>query len=256
MILHLHDERVLQDHTERLGRLRDVCVRLSGSGRIGLSVHPHSRAVVQLNEKGLAFTSSKIDLDFILVAIDGAPVAIDGAPLSSAVLSVLNGELSLGRAIDLTFKRPTPPLPFHGIARKGIHKSVQYLLHEKQLEWLHANVFSGGRTLMRDKPAADAMKAHFHRTLREDTITPMWLDQERISSWLSARTKEEKDRRRAAQRVDKSTSAGSASASAPKKVPPKKRSRHEESDEESDSGGEVNSCSGSNADSGSETEEE
>ena len=256
VILHLHDERVLQDHKERLDRLRDVCVRLSGSGRIGLSVNPHSRAVVRMNEKGLAFISGKIDLAFVLVAIDGAPVAIDGAPLSSGVLSVLDGELSLGRAIDLTFKRPTPPLPLHGIARKGIHKSVQYLLHEKQLEWLHANVFSGGRTLMRDKPAADAMKAHFHCTLREDTMTPMWLDQEKISSWLSARTKEEKDRRRAAQRADKSTSAGSASASAPKKVHPKKRPRHEKNDEEGESGAEDSSCAGSNADSGSSDSEE
>jgi len=230
IILGLNDERVLQEYKDRISSLRDVFVRLRGRGCIGLSVDPQSHRVLELHEKGLAFLTGKIDRDFILVSVNGAPVSSDD-------LSLLEAELSSGSTLDLTFKRPLPQLPLHGIARKGIHKSVQFVLHEKQSDWLNQNVFADGRTLLRDKPAASAMKAHFHSTLREDTMTPMWLDQERISIWLSARVKEEKFRRKTAARTAKS-SGENGSAAATKKAPPKKRvhSDDEGSHESSDSG--------------------
>ena len=128
--------------------------------------------------------SGKIGKGFVLISIDGEPVTTNS-------LAILNAELSSNTVLILMFKRPQPPLPFHGIARKGIHKSVQYSLHVKQLEWLNANAFVGGQTRLRDKPASQAMKAHFCNTMREDTMTPMWLDQERVSNWLAARVKEE-----------------------------------------------------------------
>jgi hypothetical protein len=215
VILQSHDARALQEHKERIGRLSDVTVKLRGCGHVGLTVDPQSHAVVALHEKGLAYLSGKIDKDFIVTSINGAIVCSDQ-------LSRIDEELCAGQTLDLTFKRPAPPLPLHGIARKGIHKSVQYVLHEKQLDWLGKNAFSGGRALLRDKPAADAMKAYFHSTLREDTMTPMWLDQDRISTWLAARTREEKDRRKAASKAANSSGAGAGLAlgSASKKAPP------------------------------------
>ena len=76
------------------------------------------------------------------------------------------------------------------------------------------------------------MKAYFHSTSREDTMTPMWLDQDRISTWLAARNREEKDRRKAASKAVNSSGAGAGFAlgSASKKAPPA------EAIEESDDG--------------------
>jgi len=212
-ILQSHDARTLQEHKERINRLSDVTVHLRGYGRVGMKVDSQSNSVAELNEKDLAFLSGKIDKGFIVTSINGAIV-------SPNQLSLIDEELCAGKTLDITFKRPAPPLPLHGIARKGIHKLVPYFLHEQQLDWLGKNVYSGGRALLRDKPAADAMKAFFHSTLREDTMTPMWLDQDRISTWLSARVREEKDRRKAALKAAKSSGPGFASASASKKAPP------------------------------------
>ena len=188
-------------------------MQLRGCGRVGMKVDSQSNSVAELNEKDLAFLSGKIDKGFIVTSINGAIV-------SPNQLSLIDEKLCAGKTLDITFKRPAPPLPLHGIARKGIHKLVPYFLHEQQLDWLGKNVYSGGRALLRDKPAADAMKAFFHSTLREDTMTPMWLDQDRISTWLSARVREEKDRRKAALKAAKSSGPGFASASAIQKAPP------------------------------------
>jgi hypothetical protein len=226
IILQAHDAVTLQEHRERLSHLRDVCVKLRGAGRVGLTVNPRTHAVTELEETGISFLSGKIGKDFLLMSIDGEPVTTNS-------LAILNAKLSSNAVLTLMFKRPQPLLPFHGIARKGIHKSVQYSLHVRQLEWLNANAFVDGQTRLRDKPATQAMKAHFCNTMREDTMTPMWLDQERISSWLAARVKEEKNRRKAGRAATFSHS-GSASATHAA-VSYKKRGRcDEESNEESD----------------------
>ena len=230
-------------------KIRVPVGNLRGCGLVGLSVDQQSHSVVEMHEKGLTYLSAKIGLDFTLVTIGSETV-------SSATLSVLDRELSSGEKLELTFRRPAPPLPLHGIARKGIHKSVQYVLHKKQLEWLETNVFAGGRTLQRDKSAAEAMKAFFHSTMREDTMTPMWLDEERISSWLSARVREEKDRRKSAKyvaKVAKSTSASAAAASA-STTASKKRARPGDSTDESDNGSAPGDGGSSSSESDSEVE--
>jgi hypothetical protein len=191
--------------------------------------------VTELDETGVSFLSGKIGKDFVLMSIDGEPA-------TTKSIAIINVELSSNAALTLLFKRPQPPLPFHGIARKGIHKSVQYSLHARQLEWLNANAFVGGQTRLRDRPAFLAMKAHFCNTMREDTMTPMWLDQERISNWLAARVKEEKNRRKAG-RAATFSHAGSASATRAAVSSKKRRRSDEQADSNEESDEEINSAS-------------
>jgi hypothetical protein len=149
-----------------------------------------SHVVVSLDTHGLAFLSGRIEPGFILMAIGDQPVNED-------TLKLLQVNIPVASTLDLIFKRMLPPLPLHGIARAGIHKRVKHVMHFEQLQWLNANVFADGRALMREKTAAEAMKVFFRKRMRDDTMTPMWLDQDQISSWLCVRVKEEKDRRKA-----------------------------------------------------------
>ena len=158
----------------------------------------------------------------------------------------------LGSALKLSFKRPVPPLPIHGIARSGIHKRVEHAMHREQVGWLNANVFADSLVLMRDKPAAVAMKAHFRRRMRDDTLTPMWLDQYKIASWLCDRKKDEKYRQKVAkkERNAKATVHGLAQL---KLTGSKKRSRSSDNEAESDersSAGGTSSSEGSSEDEG------
>jgi hypothetical protein len=47
------------------------------------------------------------------------------------------------------------------------------------------NAFKEGRYLMRPPTAWAAMQAHFSAKLREDTMTPMWLEKGQIGKWLA-----------------------------------------------------------------------
>jgi len=191
--------------------------------------------------------SGKIGKGFVLVSIDGEPV-------TTGNFAILNTELSSSAVLTLIFKRPQPTLPFHGIARKGIHKSVQYSLHARQLEWLNANAFVGGQTRLRDRPAFLAMKAHFCNTMRKDTMTPMWLDQDRISNWLAVRVKEEKNRRKAG-RAATFSHTGSASATRAAVSSKKRRRSDEQLDSNEESDEEINSASESGSSSESDAGE-
>ena len=95
-------------------------------------------------------------------------------------MSELSGIMAAGSSKILTLRRPRPPIPFHGAARKGLHKKAQFKMHAEQEKWLKANAFVGGRSLLRPKDAWMGMKAHFSGQLRVGTMTPMWLEKDQI----------------------------------------------------------------------------
>ena len=171
-------------------------VNILGTGNAGLQIDPDQHVVASIDSEGLAFLSGRIDIGFVLTAIANGPV-------NEETQKLLSGSIVLGSALKLSFKRPVPPLPLHGIARSGIHKRLKHVMHREQVGWLNANVFADGLVLMRDKPAAVAMKAHFRRRMRDDTLTPMWLDQYKIASWLCDRKKDEKYRQKVAKKERK-----------------------------------------------------
>jgi hypothetical protein len=105
---------------------------------------------------------------------------VNGANACTATINVQKQQLLSGATLALVFLRPQAPLPLHGIARKGIHKSVRYILQHEQLQWLSRYAFAGGRALLRDKEAAVVMKSHFHSRMRDDIHAPMCLDQGKI----------------------------------------------------------------------------
>jgi len=86
---------------------------------------------------------------------------------------------------------------------------------------------SFGRTL--GEPALEAMKAAFAEQIRIDTMTPMWLSKDQISTWRAAQVKDEKNKSRLGREASKDGEAGGAvvvpSAGAAPAPPPSKRTK-------------------------------
>ena len=85
---------------------------------------------------------------------------------------------------------------------------------------------SFGRTL--GQPALEAMKAAFADQIRIDTMTPMWLSKDQISTWRAAQVKDEKAARRLGRKAEKGEGgvAGEVpSAGAAPAPPPSKRTK-------------------------------
>ena len=103
----------------------------------------------------------------------------------------------------MTFARPPPDIPLHGSARIRIHKPVRHVMLPEQKAWLETNVFADGKRLYgaRDKSAYSAMRAAFHDRIRLDTMTPLWLEQKHISTWLAKCVKDEKQKRTTARKA-------------------------------------------------------
>ena len=236
-MLKASDELYIEQNLKRLRSLRCVRVSLHGNaearfgGRsLGLHFNKDSDkevwTVISIDERSLCFFSGRIDCGFVLVSINGADAC-------TATMHVLKEQLLPGKALELVFLRPQAPLPLHGIARKGIHKSVRYILHHEQLQWLNQFAFSGGRALLRDKEAAIAMKSYFHNKMRDDIHAQMWLDQGKFATWLAARVKDEEERRRALKRT---ASSGTGRSGGEKRKISRDKSESE-SDDDSDNSG-------------------
>ena len=86
---------------------------------------------------------------------------------------------------------------------------------------------SFGRTL--GQPALEAMKAAFAEQIRIDTMTPMWLSKDQISTWRAAQVKDDVNKRRLGREASKDGEAGGAvvvpSAGAAPAPPPSKRTK-------------------------------
>jgi len=206
-ILKLRDSSSIAEYRGKLSQLRDLRVCLQGPGIVGLGIKRDGSSIVVefVDKRGLAFLSGMIDAGYVLLEINGLPVS----PIEHPQIP---SQIAASAILRLHFKRPPPPLPYHGMARKGIRKSRKYTMHPEQTAWLENFVFRDGVQLQRDKDAAGSMKKHFHSRLRGDTLTPMWLEQDAIASWLCARVRDEKDRRKAAKKEKKAQSKSSASA--------------------------------------------
>jgi len=90
---------------------------------------------------GLAELTGRISEDFVAVSYgDGAL----SSPGTSA--STFQKELLPGETLVTTSARLTPPVPYHGAARAGIHMKPRFKIHEAQLVRLERCVFNG-RTL-------------------------------------------------------------------------------------------------------------
>jgi len=150
------------------------------------------RLIVQAVHHGLAERTAQVAPGLVVLAIDGKEPSANGGELA--------GVLAEGATKVVTFGRPRPPISLHGRARKGLHKKPPFKMHPKQLKWLEENAFNGGRSQLRPKTAWVGMKAKFSRQLRLDTMTPMWLEKDQISDWLARQAKEEKERRKEAQK--------------------------------------------------------
>ena len=167
---------------------------------------------------GLAELSGRISEGFVAVSCgEGA----SSSPVASA--SAFPEELQPGETLVITFARPTPPVPYHGAARAGIHMKPRFKIkmHEAQLAWLERCVFNG-RKLSNAAPAWAAMQLEFAGILRIDPPSPMWLEKKQIAAWLAGKVKAEKATRRAASaQARKATTPAGPSAKGKRKAPAK-----------------------------------
>ena len=173
--------RVVEVHFRSLSeRPEPVGITLAESGGI------YSVAAVALHS--VAARSAQVSVGLVVMQIDGSK------PTSHDQLSGTVG----ATAMRVQFARPRPQIPYHGSARKGVHKEVRYQMTSEQRTWLESNVFKDGVRVrgMRDKGAFLAMKAAFSDRIRTDTMTPVWLEQSQIATWLAKQVKEEKEKRK------------------------------------------------------------
>ena len=161
-MLALSAEAHAEGYRERIANLRTVVVELKvtgSNGNIGIELEDSSDhgiiVVKSLPVSGLAFRSAQIQAGWILDAArtetKGTVTAVDNeAELIISTIDITStcfDEFKLmtpSQTLVLTFRLPAPDIPLHGIARKGLHKGVQFKFHEEQLAWLGAEVFADG----------------------------------------------------------------------------------------------------------------
>ena len=213
-MLALSAEAHAENYRQRIANLRTVVVKLKlngSNGNIGIELEEspdHGTVVKSLDVRGLAFQSAQIQAGWILEAArtetKGTVAAVDGE--GELVISTIDitstcfNELKLmtpSQTLVITFRLPAPDIPLHGIARKGLHKGVQFKFHEEQLAWLRTEVFADGKEKMRDKQAYETMRAHFDTRVRTDVLGPMWAPREQLGKWLADQKKIAKAARKA-----------------------------------------------------------
>ena len=214
-----------QEYARRLDELDKVKVELCGprsvgEARVGIELKKRERdgLFIVAAVSGLAELTGRISEGFVAVSYgDGA----SSSPVASA--SAFPEELLPGETLVITFARPTPPVPYHGAARAGIHMKPRFKMHEAQLAWLERCVFNG-RKLSNAAPAWAAMKLEFDGILRIDPPSPMWLEKKQIATWLAGKLKAEKATRRAASaQARKVPTPAGPSAKGKRKTPAAKR---------------------------------
>ena len=207
-----------------LGTVR-VALHSSSAAPLGLGMEQQGDSFVVSSVSGLALATAQVSVGFEVAGVcfgNGEDMRLPEGP------GELSTVLGAGRTVEVELRRPEPPIPYHGAARKGIHKQTRVKMAAGQLAWLKANVFYGGVARMHAAPAWVAMKAAFADQIRIDTMTPMWLSKDQISTWRAAQVKDEKAARRLGRKAEKGEGgvAGEVpSAGAAPAPPPSKRTK-------------------------------
>lgn len=192
------DGLAVQERIARVQALCEVKVILhaptaGGAKAIGISMERNDTDCFIVSAvSGLGEMSAKIEEGYVVSDIGGAP------PTDK---NELTKELLAGTSLTVTFRRPEPDIPFHGSARKGIHKQTRFKMLPEQEAWLNEYVFKDGRDHMRPSVAWNAMKSKFSGKIRVDTSTPAWLDKDQIAKWLASQVKKEKELRKEERRT-------------------------------------------------------
>ena len=197
---------------ERIARVQALCeVKVvlkapmgGGAKAIGISLEvDYAGCFIVSTLSGLGEGAATIEEGYVVLDIGGA---------SPTDTDELLKELPAGATLTVTFRRPEPEIPFHGSARKGIHKQTRFKMLPEQEAWLREYVFKDGRPHMRASEAWKAMKAKYSGKMRADTSTPAWLDKDQIATWLASQVKKEKDIRKDKQRKEDEAAQAQAQA--------------------------------------------
>lgn len=215
------DQLAIEGNRQRIKDLSKVVVELSAPAdapaAIGIEVEEVDGSIEVVSVTGLALESGLVQVGYVVVAVVEEAAQADMA----------FGELAAGQKIALAFRRPMPPIPYHGCARETIHKEPRFVMPREVEEWLRQNAYDHevGKDKMRPYVACCALKAHFEDCLRNDTGTPVWLELHVVAKWIAEQKKAEKEKRQMMR------AAGKAGRSSEKKS--KKPAERGTEDEES-----------------------
>ena len=238
--LSVMDDLAISQNQVRVRDLAVVKVILTApngqSAPIGIELEEEEGRFFVASVSGQALEAVFVKKGYLVVSI--------GDGLISVTKDALSGVLGAGSKLALTFRRPSPPIPFHGMAREIIHKEPRFVMHPRQLGWLKEKAYDHeqGRDRLRPHVAFETMQYDFRNMLRMDTKTPLWLEYERISKWIAEQKKETKQQKQ--QRGKKQKSSNEPKAKPKPKPKPKapEAAAAAESDSEDES-----SCGSSSA---------
>ena len=117
-----------------------MCVCGGGGGELECEhIHlPTSPTFTHLFNTAPAHRTAQVMVGFAVSLVDGAE------PTSTAALS---GTVTKATPLRIRLVRPLPEIPYHGSARKAIHKSIAYKMLPEQEAWLEENAIDRELTL-------------------------------------------------------------------------------------------------------------
>lgn len=191
--LSVMDDLAISQNQMRVGDLAVVKVILTApngqSAPIGIELEEQEGRFFVASVSGQALEAVYVKKGFLVTSIGDGSISV--------TKDALSGVLEAGSKLALTFWRPSPPIPFHGMAREIIHKEPRFVMHPQQLAWLREKAYDHeqGRDRLRPHVAFETMQCDFGNKLRMDTKTPLWLEYEKISKWIAEQKKETKQQK-------------------------------------------------------------
>lgn len=188
------DENLRKENKARndhLGFVKVIIPPLPANQVLGLTMHGNE--VEKVEEGSLAYLMGQIDVGFILREVDGNEFIGEDTSIDP----------TFDKERTFLFKRPTPPIPPRGFARKDFQKIPNFKYHEEQLRYLNEQYDECKATGIRSTTLFETMKSKFRYDIREDNNAPMWLYEHQIHSWLVSKKAEEKKKKIAEEHNEK-----------------------------------------------------
>jgi hypothetical protein len=189
-------------------------------GGVALKLVEGCFVVESIQEGGVAFKTAQVDEDYVLISVNGK-VPTDLLSLQGNIVAEVN-EKGISQDVVAVFRRPTPPIPVRGYARRGFQKGLQFKLNDEQTEWLQKQYDKSYAAGTRAAGYHTLMKTEFQYTIREDVDQPFWLPEPTISEWLKDKKSKMKLEKKIKQ-IEKSKEAKKKKEETTKKAKSKKK---------------------------------
>lgn len=226
----------LDNTIKSLGNVRLKFKPGTGGGvGIILEVVEERFIVKSIEEGSLAFKTALVEEGFILKALNGVP---------PTCINCLDGPFNVQSDgfVVVEFRRPTPPIPPRGYARRGFQKRPKFKMNDEQIKWLEEEYKNMNPTGLRAEGYHKNMFSKFRFRIRHDIDEPFWLYEPQVSEWLKSKKAEIKALKKVNEiKMKEETKKAKKQKPKPKMVAPKKRAKVADSSPSSSSSSEEES---------------